>query len=183
MNLKQGVFLDRDGVINKTFFNSGKTVPPQSLAEIEILPEVPKALEIFRNLNLHIIIVTNQPDASRGSSTVGQIEALNLSISKLTGISDVYTCFHDNQHLCGCRKPLPGLLLAAAKDLNIDLSQSYMVGDRWSDVEAGYAAGCQNFLVSKGHFTNNSEIPFMQVSNLYEAALIMEKDLHHKNDR
>jgi D-glycero-D-manno-heptose 1,7-bisphosphate phosphatase len=180
---KLGVFLDRDGVINKTFLKNGKSIPPRSVQEIEILPEVPEALEILRNLGHQIVIVTNQPDASRGSSTIEQIQEINLSISKLTGISKIYTCFHDYKDNCQCRKPLPGLLIAAAKDLNIDLSKSYMVGDRLSDVEAGNAAGCQSFLVNDGPFMNKPEVPFRQVSNLYDAALIIKKDLHGKNDR
>jgi D-glycero-D-manno-heptose 1,7-bisphosphate phosphatase len=180
---KLGVFLDRDGVINKTFSKNGKSIPPRSVEEIEILPEVPEALEIFNKLALQIIIVTNQPDASRGSSTIKQIEKINLSVSELTGISKIYTCFHDYEDNCQCRKPLPGLLLAAAKDLDIDLSKSYMVGDRLSDVEAGNAAGCQSFLVNDEPFRNKPEIPFRQVSNLYEAALLIKKDFYGKNGR
>lgn len=183
MERKLGVFLDRDGVINKTIMNNGTSTPPRSLPEVEILPEVPKALEIFRNLSLQIVIVTNQPDASRGSITTEQIVEINNYILKLTGISNIYTCFHDNHNQCDCRKPLPGLLTKAAKELNIDLNKSYMVGDRWSDVEAGNAAGCQSFLVIKEHLAKNSGIPYTPVLNLYEAALIIKKDLHGKNHR
>jgi D-glycero-D-manno-heptose 1,7-bisphosphate phosphatase len=183
MEQKPGVFLDRDGVINKTFFKNGKSRPPRTLTEIEILPQVPEALEILRNLDFQIVIVTNQPDARRGTSTREQIAEINYSISKLTGISNIYTCFHDDEDKCSCRKPLPGLLTAAAKDLNIDLSKSYMVGDRLSDVEAGYSAGCLCFLTSDECHTYNSGIPFRQAINLYETALIIKKDLHGKNNR
>jgi D-glycero-D-manno-heptose 1,7-bisphosphate phosphatase len=149
--LRPAVLLDRDGVINRVFDRGGVTHPPAHPGELELLPGVVESLDRFRAAGLALAVVTNQPDVARGTQTRAGVEALNDMVRGLAGILDVLTCFHDTGDDCGCRKPRPGLLHEAARRFGLDLAQSFMVGDRWSDVEAGRAAGCRTVLLDNGY--------------------------------
>lgn len=145
--MRRAVFLDRDGVINRAFVRDGVSYPPQTLDEVELLPGVQEALELFRQHDLLAIVVTNQPDVARGTQTRAAVETINRYLSDRLPLHAIFTCYHDNADACACRKPKPGLLLQAAQTYGIDLSSSFMIGDRWSDVVAGQTAGCVSFLI------------------------------------
>lgn len=98
---------------------------------------------MLSNAGFLLIVVTNQPDVARGITTRETVETIHDYISICLPINDFYACFHEDKDGCNCRKPLPGSLLKAAKIHNIDLSKSYMVGDRRKDIEAGNRAGCK----------------------------------------
>jgi len=98
-----------------------------------------------------LIVVTNQPDVARGTQTREVVESINQFLLDNLPIEKVYTCYHDNADGCDCRKPKPGLLLQAAREYDIDLNSSYMVGDRWSDIEAGNASGCKTIYIHYGY--------------------------------
>jgi D-glycero-D-manno-heptose 1,7-bisphosphate phosphatase len=141
------VFLDRDGVLNRAFPEGGTTRPPMSVDELEILPGVPESLARLRGAGFALVVVTNQPDVARGRQTRGAVEAINARLCAELPLLDVFACYHDNADDCACRKPRPGLLLAAAEKWGLDLDGAYLIGDRWSDVAAAHAAGCRGVLV------------------------------------
>jgi D-glycero-D-manno-heptose 1,7-bisphosphate phosphatase len=144
---RRAVFLDRDGVLNRFFVHDGVTHPPANLGELEILPEVPAALARLAAAGFKLVAVTNQPDVARGTQTRAAVEAINGRLVELLPLATVLTCYHDDAQSCDCRKPKPGMLTEAALRWGIELGRSFMVGDRWSDVVAGQAAGCRAVLI------------------------------------
>lgn len=141
------VFLDRDGVLNKAFPERGTTRPPMSVDELELLPGVPESLARLCEAGFVLVVVTNQPDVARGKQTRDAVEAINAKMSAELPILDVFACYHDNADKCACRKPKPGLLLAATDKWNLDLPTAFLIGDRWSDIVAAHAAGCRGVLI------------------------------------
>jgi D-glycero-D-manno-heptose 1,7-bisphosphate phosphatase len=168
--LKPAVFLDRDGVLNRVFVRDGVTHPPAHVGEFEFLPGVADAARRLAAVGLPLVVVTNQPDVARGIQTLAGVEALNDRVRTELPVLEVLTCCHDNADNCGCRKPKPGLLLEAARRWRLDLGRSFMVGDRWSDVEAGRAAGCRSVLVETPHSGRHRCQPDHCVRDLVEAA-------------
>jgi len=143
---RPAVFLDRDGVLNRTFVRNGIPHPPVRIDEFDLLPGVPEAMGRLAE-QFPLFVVTNQPDVARGSQTRHRVEEMNNYLRCRTPVVEVLTCYHDNDDDCACRKPRPGLLFEAARRWHIDLKRSFMVGDRWSDILAGQAAGCRTVLV------------------------------------
>ncbi len=146
-SLRPAVLLDRDGVLNRVFVRGGVTHPPAHPGEFELLPGVGAALARLDAAGFALAVVTNQPDVARGTQSRAAVEALNDRVRQALPVLDVLTCFHDTPDNCACRKPRPGLVLEAAARWGLDLKASFLVGDRWSDVEAGRAAGCRTVLV------------------------------------
>jgi D-glycero-D-manno-heptose 1,7-bisphosphate phosphatase len=171
--MKRAVFLDRDGVINRAIVRDGKPFPPDSLGQLEILPGVRDALDKLHAANFLLIVVTNQPDVARGITKQEDVEGMNAYLSSQLPIDEFRTCYHDNLDGCLCRKPFPGSLLEAAKQHQIDLSKSFMVGDRWRDIEAGAAAGCKTFFINYQYSERTPETPDFIVSSLLEAKKII----------
>jgi D-glycero-D-manno-heptose 1,7-bisphosphate phosphatase len=145
--MRPAVFLDRDGVINKTSLHGGVTRPPHCLSDFEFLPGVTEAVQSLHVAGWPLIVVTNQPDVARGTQTQKRVDEINNHVKEHLGVLDVLVCYHDSSKECICRKPRPGLLLEAARRWQVDLPSSVMVGDRWSDIVAGQAAGCSTVLV------------------------------------
>jgi len=172
---RPAVFLDRDGVINRAFIRDGMPFPPQSLQDLEILPGVSDALIALKSQGYLVIVVTNQPDVARGSSSKEAIEGIHRRLEDELAIDAIMTCFHDDSADCDCRKPKPGLLLQAARDFAIDLSASFMVGDRWRDMEAGKRAGCRTFFVDRSYLERRPVAYDFRVGSLIEASrMILE---------
>jgi D-glycero-D-manno-heptose 1,7-bisphosphate phosphatase len=145
--LRPAVFLDRDGVLNGVSVRDGVTHPPAHPGELELLPGVPEACRRLVGAGFVLVVVTNQPDVARGTQSRETVEAMNDLLRGQLPILDVLTCYHDNADGCSCRKPRPGLLLEAARRWGLDVPRSFLVGDRWSDVLAGQAAGCRATLL------------------------------------
>jgi D-glycero-D-manno-heptose 1,7-bisphosphate phosphatase len=164
------MFLDRDGVINRAVIRAGIPCPPASLEELEILPGVPAALHALRAGGYRLVVVTNQPDVARGSTSRERVGDINARLAQTLALDAILTCFHDDADDCECRKPRPGLLLQAARDLSLDLASSFMVGDRWRDVEAGRRAGCRTFYVDQGYEDSVPACTDFRVGSLSEAA-------------
>jgi D-glycero-D-manno-heptose 1,7-bisphosphate phosphatase len=175
--MRKAIFLDRDGVLIRTFVRDGTPHPPKFLDEVEILPGVRPALEIFRRLDFQLLVVTNQPDVSRGTQTRSQVEQINAALSHALALDGVYVCYHDNADRCECRKPAPGLLLKAAAVHDIDLFASYMVGDRGSDIAAGAAAGCQTFLIEQSYSRCNPIKPTYLAADLLDVATQIQRTI------
>jgi len=171
--LKRAVFLDRDGVINRAFVRNGRSYPPASIDEVEILPQVEVALSNLKTTGYLLIVVTNQPDVATGRASRSVVDQINTYLANSLPIDEVRTCYHDDKDVCQCRKPLPGLLLDAAVDHQIDLRKSFMVGDRWRDIEAGASAGCKTFFINYGYKEKQPDKPNYVVSSLNEASEII----------
>ena len=169
---RRAAFLDRDGVINKSFMRSGIPVPPRDCGEVSIIEGVTDSLNLFRKNGIIPVVITNQPDVSRGITTVEKVESINQLIRQLTGIEYFYICFHDNFDNCNCRKPRTELILNAVRDLNIDLGNSFMVGDRWRDIKAGQTLGMRSYFIDYSYGEIEPELPFIRVSSLWEVARI-----------
>ncbi len=168
--LRPAVFLDRDGVLNRALVRGGVPHPPQHSGELELLPGVPEALGQLVAAGFALVVVTNQPDVARGTQTRAGVELLNNRIRAELPVLDVLSCFHDTADGCACRKPKPGLLLEAAQRWHLDPTRSFMVGDRWSDIEAGRAAGCRTMLVEMPYSQTERCTPDCRVADLTEGA-------------
>lgn len=167
----RAVFLDRDGVINRAFVREGKPLPPPTLQELEILPGVPQALHDLKQHGYKLLVVTNQPDVGRGTLSRQTLDAMHQALRAQLPLDDILVCGHTDQDQCDCRKPLPGMLLEAARKRDIDMAASFMVGDRWRDIEAGYNAGCRTILIDYGYSERApAHEPDLRVSSLREAA-------------
>lgn len=147
MGRSLAVFLDRDGVLNRSVVREGKPYPPSSIDEFEILPGAALALPHLVEAGYILIGVTNQPDVARGTQSKANVEMFNAMLLSNLPITDILVCYHDNADQCDCRKPKPGLLIRAAEMYDVNLARSWMVGDRWSDIAAGQAAGVRTIFL------------------------------------
>ena len=169
---RRGVFLDRDGVINRAVVRGNKPFPP-SESELEILPGVLEALVQLKAAGFVLVVVTNQPDVARGSTDRQTVEAINARLTERLPLDEIRVCYHDTADACDCRKPEPGLLFSAARDWDVVLSMSFMVGDRWRDVEAGRRAGCTTLFIDYGYDEPQPQACDYRVKSLAEAAQII----------
>lgn len=150
------VFLDRDGILNRAMVRNGKPYPPARLNELEILPGSVTSLSRLAESGYVLIGITNQPDVARGTQSREMVESFNDLIQSKLPIREIFVCYHDNLDNCECRKPKPGLILQAANKYNLDLSNSWMVGDRWKDIAAGQAVGLKTIFVDY-HYAEDYE--------------------------
>ena len=141
------VFLDRDGVINRAVVRDGRPYPPARLEDVEILSGAISSIQRLAERGYVLIGITNQPDVARGTQSREVVESINAMILSRLPLREIFVCYHDNNDNCDCRKPKPGLILQAAEKYGLDLSQSWMVGDRWKDIAAGRAAGLKTIFV------------------------------------
>ncbi len=141
------VFLDRDGIINRAIVREGKPYPPVCMEDVEILPGSLSSLPRLAALGYILIGVTNQPDVARGLQSIETVNSINALIQSRLPVREIFVCYHDDIDNCDCRKPKPGLILQAVRKYDIDLSRSWMVGDRWKDIAAGQAVGLKTIFV------------------------------------
>jgi D-glycero-D-manno-heptose 1,7-bisphosphate phosphatase len=172
-DLRKAVFLDRDGVINKAIVINGKPYPPKSLATLEILPGVKEALFKLKSAGYYLCVVTNQPDVARGQAALEDIQEIHEYMENQLGVDQICVCPHDDKDCCNCRKPRPGMILSVAADKSIDLAGSYMIGDRWRDIEAGLAAGCKTIFIDYGYDEKRPNLFTHKASSLNEASQII----------
>ena len=174
--MNRAVFLDRDGVINRAVVREGRPYAPITLEDFEILPRVDEAIQLLHQAGFKLIIITNQPDVASGLQTMESVEEMHQKIRSRFPIDDIRVCFHLDEHRCRCRKPNPGMLTDAAKEWSIDLKNSYMIGDRWKDMEAGKAVACKTILVRYSEYTeDNARAADAVVESLFEAAQLILK--------
>ena len=177
--MRRAVFLDRDGVINRAVLTDGKAYPPQSIEDFEILPRVPEAVQRLKEHGYLVIVATNQPDVATGRQSRARVEAMNERVREVLAVDDIKVCYHVDRDGCSCRKPKPGMLTEAAAQHDLDLGRSFMVGDRWRDVDAGRAAGCITILVGSGYAERPSIAAHYVCDSLWEAVGIV---LTHNRD-
>ena len=170
MSGQRAVFLDRDGVINQAIVRGGKPYPPANVDELVMQADAPAALQTLKQAGFLLLVVTNQPDIARGKQTLAAVEAIHQALQKALPLDDFFLCPHDDRDHCACRKPHPGLLLSGAAKYQVDLSRSFMVGDRWRDIEAGAKAGCATILIDFGYQEKRSSVqPSATVDSLRAA--------------
>jgi D-glycero-D-manno-heptose 1,7-bisphosphate phosphatase len=145
--MNKAIFLDRDGVLNKTIFRMGKERAPYTLEEFVLFDGVEHALKLLKNKEYLLIVVTNQPDVARGWVEMERVTEVNEKLKELLPLDEIKACFHTDKDNCHCRKPRPGMLIEAQKKWNINPHQSYMVGDNFTDIAAGVAIGCKTVLI------------------------------------
>jgi D-glycero-D-manno-heptose 1,7-bisphosphate phosphatase len=148
---RRAVYLDRDGVLNRAVVRDGKPYPPATPAELEILPGVPQALARLRSAGFRLVVLTNQPDVGRGTMPIETVKAIHACMAAALPLDAIEVCLHGGHEACDCRKPRPGMLLRDGAAYGIDLRRSFIVGDRWRDIDAGAAAGCRTILIDAGY--------------------------------
>ena len=167
----KAVFLDRDGVLNRAILRHGKPYPPATLEELEILPGVPQALAELKECGFLLLVVTNQPDVARGTQTRATVESIHAALAEQLPVDGFFVCYHDDPDNCECRKPKPGLLLQATDRYSLNLSLSFLIGDRWRDIDAGHAAGCRTVWIDGGYAEREpSRPPAARAESCLEAA-------------
>jgi D-glycero-D-manno-heptose 1,7-bisphosphate phosphatase len=174
---QRAVFLDRDGVINRPLILEGRPFPPATLEEFEIMSGVPEACRLLKDLGFLLVVATNQPDVGRGTLAREAVESIHEWLLQQLPIDRVMTCFHGGAEYgekCDCRKPQPGMLFQAAGIFDIDLEKSFMIGDRWRDVDCGFRAGCKTVFIDWKYQEPLRQAPDYRVENLLEAAKIIE---------
>ena len=179
--MRKAIFLDRDGVINKTIIKNGLPFSPSSFAELEILPGVKESILKLQKLNFLCLVVTNQPDVSRGKIEKKTVIEMNNYLKDEIKLDDIFVCYHDDHDNCKCRKPKSGLLLDAGKKWDINLKKSYMIGDRWKDIESGKRAGCKTIFIDCNYKEAKPKKPNFTTDTLLNSVHIIKKIQDRKN--
>ena len=149
--MKKAVFLDRDGVINR---KAPEGVYVTRWEEMEFLPGVHEAVRLLNQAGFFVVVASNQRCVAKGLITTDELESLHVWMRREfeaagARLDAIYYCPHDYEPPCSCRKPQPGMLLDAAREHEIDLTKSWMIGDSGHDVDAGRAAGCRTVRVTE----------------------------------
>jgi D-glycero-D-manno-heptose 1,7-bisphosphate phosphatase len=137
----RAIFLDRDGVLCDAIVTNYKPLSAKGLDDLNITVPIIKACNELKREGFKLLCISNQPDIARGLISHEIVEAQNKAIRRYCFLDDILTCPHDNDDECFCRKPKPGMIFNLARKWNIDLGASYLIGDRWSDIDAGFNAG------------------------------------------
>jgi D-glycero-D-manno-heptose 1,7-bisphosphate phosphatase len=185
---KRAVFLDRDGVLNRPVVRDGLPFPPSNLDEFQFYPGVAEGCQQLKNTGFLLIVVTNQPDVERGTQSRESVEAMHAQLrADLPPLDGIEVCFHagsSHGEPCNCRKPKPGMLLHAAATHGIDLKSSYLIGDRWRDIDCAHAAGCRAVFIDHGYREQLREKPEFTVTTFREAvAIILQNHLSRSATR
>ncbi len=175
---RPAVFLDRDGTLNRQVIRDGKPYPPAAAAEFELFPGVSDACAQLAAAGYTLVVATNQPDVGRGTQSRAVVEAMHAQLLSLVpALSRIEVCYAPGQGVAHPedrrRKPEPGMLLDAARDLGLDLARSWMIGDRWRDIDCGRRAGVRTVFIDFGYAEELRAAPDFTVSSFPEAAGII----------
>ncbi len=167
----RAVFLDRDGVLNRSAVVDGKPYAPRQLSEFRLLPGVARAVADLKSADFLVIVVTNQPDLGNGLISQTTLDAMHRKLQSKVSVDAIMYCPHRQDADCFCRKPKPGLILEAMQRWKVDPAGSFMVGDRWNDIAAGKAAGLFTVFVDRGYAEGPTTRPDLTVRSLRQAAI------------
>jgi D-glycero-D-manno-heptose 1,7-bisphosphate phosphatase len=148
---RRAVFLDRDGVLVVPEFREGRSFAPRRIEDLRIYPGAQQALAKLDAAGFLLAVVTNQPDVGNGLVSQAVTERMHELLKAALPIHSIRACYHRQNEACECRKPKPGMLLDLANEFGISLADSFMVGDRASDIDAGRAAGCRTVFLDLGY--------------------------------
>jgi D-glycero-D-manno-heptose 1,7-bisphosphate phosphatase len=170
---RRAIFLDRDGVINKPVVREGRPYPPANVKDFKLYEDVLAGCARLGAAGYLLVVVTNQPDVARGTQTRAVVDAMHgIMLDALPKIARVEICWHagsDWGDSCDCHKPEPGMVLRAAKALAIDLTQSFLIGDRWRDIDCGCAAGCRTVFIDRNYSETLRQPPDWTVQSFDQA--------------
>ena len=177
-DLRPAVFLDRDGTLNVQIIRDGKPYPPATLAEFQLFPGVPAACAQLAAAGYALVVATNQPDVGRGTQSQATVEAMHAHLLALVpSLTRVEVCYAPGQNIPHPddyrRKPAPGMLLDAARTLGLDLARSWMIGDRWRDIDCGQRAGVRTVFIDFGYDEALRTPPDFTVSSFPAAAALI----------
>jgi D-glycero-D-manno-heptose 1,7-bisphosphate phosphatase len=164
----KAVFLDRDGVLNRAKVILNKPYPPSTMEEMEILPGVHESIQLLKHAGFILIVITNQPDVARGTADINLVNTMNNYILTELDVDEIKCCFHDDSENCLCRKPKPGMIFEAVNKWDIDLSLSYLIGDRWRDIETAKNTDVTTILIDNQYDEKKVSADF-ECSNFEEA--------------
>ena len=173
--MKRAVFLDRDGVLNQPIMKGGRPIAPWSFQDFKLVEGIAEILQELKEAGFLLIVATNQPDLARSLLKKKELNKMHALLRKELPLDDIRVCPHDDADNCACRKPRPGLLVAAASEYNIDFQNSYFIGDTWKDAEAGRRAGCRTILINADY--NQDVTADFRVESLADAAGVMLKNI------
>jgi len=169
---RPAVFLDRDGTLNVAELRAGLPHPPATVAEFALLPGVAEGCRRLRAAGYVLVVVTNQPDVGRGEQTVANVEAMHRRLRDLLPIEHIEVCYDSGRgEDSEFRKPRPGMILKAARELNLDLSRSWMIGDRWRDVDCGVNAAVRTVFIDFHYAEQLRAQPTLRVAD-FPAAVV-----------
>ncbi len=176
--LRPAVFLDRDGTLNRQIVSDGKPYPPATVDEFELLPGVSAGCTLLAAEGYVLVVATNQPDVGRGTQPKAVVEAMHAKLqAMIPEIARIEACYAPGQGVehpeNRRRKPEPGMLLDAALLLGVDLTRSWIIGDRWRDIDCGKRAGVRTVFIDFGYAEELKEKPDFTVSSFAEAARII----------
>jgi len=167
--MRPAIFLDRDGVLNHSDVRNGKPYAPTKFEDFKILSGTLEALNSLKKSGFSLVVITNQPDVGNGNVKKEIVAQMNADLISKLPIDVVKVCYHAQTEGCTCRKPEPGLILEAAAEIQLDLSKSYMIGDRWSDISAGKKAGCKTVLIDYNYSEKLVDQPDYKTASLTTA--------------
>jgi D-glycero-D-manno-heptose 1,7-bisphosphate phosphatase len=175
---RPAVFVDRDGTLNVPVVRDGRPYPPAAVGEFNLYADVPAACRQLHAAGYVLVVATNQPDVGRGTQALAAVEAMHAQLLKLIPeIARVEACYAPGQGVTHPedrrRKPKPGMLTDAAATLGLDLARSWMIGDRWRDVDCGAQAGCRTVFLDWGYAEQLRTPPDFTARNFAEAAGII----------
>jgi D-glycero-D-manno-heptose 1,7-bisphosphate phosphatase len=177
---RRAVFLDRDGVLNRPVVRNDQPHPPARVEDFELYDDVADGCARLKAAEFLLVVITNQPDVGRGTQSREAVEAMHAKMqSALPSLDRIEICYHAGERdgeLCDCRKPKPGMLLRAAADLKIKLGGSYVIGDRWRDIDCARAAGCRAIFIERGYKESLREAPDFTVANFGDAVNALLRD-------
>jgi D-glycero-D-manno-heptose 1,7-bisphosphate phosphatase len=180
LNKRRAIFLDRDGVLINAKFGSNLPNSARTIAEVVLLPQVEEALDLLQLKGYLCLVFTNQPDIARGIADEDEIAKIHKFLLERLNLNKIFMCPHDEADECLCRKPKPGMILAAASEFNINLKESYVVGDRWRDIEAGQACNCKCFFIDYQYPERQPIGEFTRVKSLLEVANLLPEVNHRE---
>lgn len=171
---RRAVFLDRDGVLTEAIVRDNRAYAPVTLSEFRLVVDAAEQVARLRAAGLVCIVFTNQPEVARGTLAKNVLEDMHRRLRTEVSVDDVFVCEHDSTEGCDCHKPRTGMIYEAAARWGISVAASFVVGDRWRDIEAGRAAGCYTVLIQRSYSQCSSAD--VSVSGLKEAVdVILEQ--------
>jgi D-glycero-D-manno-heptose 1,7-bisphosphate phosphatase len=169
----RAVFLDRDGVLTVPEFRAGRSFAPLRLEDFRLYDDAAAAARQMKEAGFCLVVVTNQPDVGHGRIAIGVVEEMHRRLAVALPVDAIEACYHRQDEACACRKPKPGMLFRAAQRLGIDCAQSFMIGDRAGDIEAGRRAGCRTIFIDRGYIDEIPHQPDFVVGSLAAAMPIV----------
>jgi D-glycero-D-manno-heptose 1,7-bisphosphate phosphatase len=152
--MKQGVFIERDGILNQVRIERGHQVAPLMMSEFRLNADAAPLLEKLKAAGFILIVTSNQPGLSRGYQSRRELDRMHDLLRATFPIQDILICPHDETDRCPCRKPKPGLLIEAGFKWHLHLDRSFVISDKWPDAEAARTAGCTSLMLQSPWIRN-----------------------------